>query len=846
MGDTNMINRRKFLKLGAASTAPLLPLGTARGATSETLEHGGIAYSRYSGEELEGVSSICGQCPSHCAIVGYLDRDRLYKIEGQPSSIRNEGKICAKGQAGAQKLYDPDRILHPMRRTGQRGEGKWEKISWDTALEDLTGRLQKLRDDGEAGKFVFHHGWISDSAEQLIDETFLPAYGTKSIIRQTCRGQSPRWTAQELTWGGHEDNWDFERARYILNFGSNVLEAHTNHVSLARRLSRARVEHRLRMVTFDVRLSNTAAKSDQWLPIKPGTDLAVVLGMCNVIMAEGLYAGSGEDFLKFCLVNEDRNASAEEKIEILNAHLEPYTPEWAEGISGVSASQITDIAREFANAGPACVISSRGASARYNGVETERAIQMLAAITGNIDNPGGRCRAVEPQWNYPVGLEDIPEPDGLAFIDSSNADAVLTGFDAGHKVLSSIQSGGERPGVYMWYHHNPAYSSSNTQQTIEILKDESLLPFTVAVTPFYDETAALADLILPDALDLERFEIETGASPDQIAEYAIRQPILPPQGEARDFQDVCCDLAERMGFPLGFDSAEKFVEKACKLTPIVKKKARGFRRMKQNGVWHDKDADPIYYAYREIVSTEALAEPGVIFDSQSGTYWNWKVAGIESEEKALQAGYADTPNASKAYVGQEFDNSVYAGFAPGRLNKSGYFELYSPILAAHSQPGLPTYVGIPEHQAMQDDELILTTFKVNVQTLSSTANSSWLGEITHENPAWLNPLTAGERNISDGDSIKVSSQIGRVDAIAHVTATIAPGVIAIPAHSGHQQGGRYAAGKPSPFSIEDARHDEHIWWQVGGTHSNRIIAQDSEPVSGQQRWMDTVVSVVKV
>ena len=842
-----MVNRRRFLKLGAAATtAPLLPIYAAHGKTVEKLKHGGEAYSRYSGTQLTPVPSICGQCPSNCAIIGYLDKDQVIKIEGQPKSIRNQGKICAKGQAGAQRMYDPDRILFPLRRIGKRGEGKWERISWDMALDSLTARLKQIRDDGQAEKFVFHHGWISNSAEQLIDEIFLPAYGTASVIRQTCRGQSPRWTAHELTWGGREDSWDFDHARYVLNFGSNVLEAHVNHVSLARRLSQSIVENRLRMVTFDVRLSNTAAKSDQWVPIKPGTDLSVVLGMCNVIMAEGLYQGAGEDFLNYCLVTEDRDASTENKVTALKKHLAEYTPEWAEEISGVPAGQIAHIAREFATARPACVISSRGAGAHFNGVETERAIQMLAAITGNIDNPGGRCRAIAPRWTYPVGPEEKPEARKLTFIDRSNADIALPVFGAGHRVLSEIKKGGERPGVYMWYHHNPVYSNGNTQEMIETLKDESLLPFTVAVTPFYDETAALADLILPDAIDLERFDIEAGVSPNQVPEYSIRQPLTTPLGEARDFQDVCCDLAQRMGFPLGFESAEQFVEAACKLTPVVKKKARGFRRMKKNGVWHDADAEPIYSTYQKLISPEDLGAEGVIFDVSTGVYWNWKTAGVESEAKALETGYTDTPDASKAYIGQKIGDKVYAGFRPGKLNKSGFFELYSPILAQRNLSALPSYVAIPEHASMKEGQLILTTFKVNVQTVSTTGNSSWLAEIQHDNPVWINPRTATARNIANGDSIKVSSLIGEIVATAKVTPTVAPGVIAIATHAGRWEGGRYAAGRQAPFGIDDTRHDAFIWWQTGGVHANRIIPDEPEPVSGQQRWMDTVVEVIKI
>ena len=841
-----MFDRRNFLRLGAAAaTLPLL-VRAAHAKISETLKKGGVGYSHFSGAELTAIPSICGQCPSRCAIIGYVDEGRVVKIEGQPKSIRNLGKVCAKGQAGAQKIYDPDRILSPLRRTGKRGEGKWEKISWDTALDDLAGRLGKLRDDGHPEKFVFHHGWISKSAEKLIDDIFLPAYGTASIIKQTCHGQSARWTAHELTWGGRVDSWDLDNAEFVLNFGSNVLEAHTNYVSLARRLALNAADHRLRMVTFDVRLSNTAAKSDQWVPVKPGTDLAVALAMCNVVIDEGLYRGAGEDFLKFCLVSENRNDTNADKIAALKQHLTPYTPEWAEKISGVPAGQIANIAREFATARRGCVISSRGADAHFNGVETERAIQMLAALTGNIDNPGGRCRAIAPEWVYPTGPKDIPVARKMAFISTGKDAAALSDFGTGHGILNRIKAGGERPGVYMWYHHNPAYANGNTQETVDSLKDKSLLPFTVAVTPFYDETAALADLILPDTTYMERYDIDEGVSPNQVPEYAIRQPLIAPQGEARDFKDVCFDLAKRLGIPLGFTSAEKFVRKAGKLTPVVNKKARGFRGLKKKGVWHDKKAKPIYGAYRTLIAPELLSADGTIFDDGAGVYWNWKATGATSETAAQSQGYRSTAKAAKGYIGQKIGDAVYAGFEPGGLNKSGYFELYSPLLTAKGLPGLPTYTAIPDHANLTAEKLILTTFKINVQAQSNTGNDSWLAEIQHDNPAWINPDTAEAHGIVDGDAIKVHSKTGETMTTAKVTPAVAPGILAIAIHAGRWQGGRYAAGKKAPLGIEDARHDELMWWQAGGSDVNRIIANDPEPVSGQQSWMDTVVTVTKV
>ena len=841
-----MVDRRNFLKLGAAAASvPLLPSRAAQAATSEELKTGGEGYSHYSGNKLKAIPSVCGQCPSRCAVLGYVDEGRLVKIEGQPNSIRNQGKICAKGQTGASKIYDPDRILTPLRRTGKRGEGQWKQVSWDEALNELSGRLKKFRDDGKPEKFVFHHGWVSASAEKLIDEVFLPTYGTASIINQTCQRQSARWTAHELTWGGNVDNWDLEKARYILNFGSNLLEAHTNFVSLAKRLIKTTVDQEMKIVTFDVRLSNTATNSDRWIPIKPGTDLAVVLAMCNVIMAEDLYRGRGEAFLDYCLLSDDVNASRADKITILKKHLADYTPEWAAKISGVAAEQITTIARDFAKTTPACVISSRGAASHYNGVEMERAVQMLAAITGNIDSPGGRCRAVTPQWTYPTGAKDKPTARKMAFIDDIAKTAALTEFGTGHTVLRRIKESSERPGLYMWYHHNPAYANGDSQETINILKDETLLPFTVAVTPFYDESAALADLILPDATYLERYDVEDGVSPGQVPEYALRQPLVKPLGEARDFKDVCVELAKRMDLKLGFKSGEDFIKKACKLTIPVKKKARGFRGMKKRGVWHDKKALPAYYGYRTEIPAEILSADGVILDDKTGVYWNWKTAGIENKAQARATTYRDTPKAAAGYLGQRIGDKVVSGFAPGLLNKTGLFELYSPILAAKGLPALPSFVAIPEHAAMKDDQLILTTFKVNVQVLSNTGNGGWLTEIHHDNPLWINPLTATARGIVEGDAITVKSRIGEVVARAMITPTVAPGVVALSTHLGRWEGGRYAAGKRAPFAVEDERHDQYRWWTANGTHANWIIPDSPEPVSGQQCWMDTVVTVAK-
>ena len=286
------ITRRDLIKLGAASAA-VMATGKVGGSSALAgtvdLAAGGKDFSPETGAERKMIPSACWSCVTRDSLIGFVENGRLVKLEGQPDSIRGKGKICSKGAAGINQLYDPDRILYPMKRAGKRGSGKWKRISWDEALTELAARLKKLRDEGHPEKFMFHYGRMKGSSSKIVKSVFLANYGTGTVGNHTSICEGAKWTGQELTWGKHYDNWDFDNTKFVVNFGSGVLEAHTNHIPTCQRLGDAMVDRGVKMYTFDVRLSNTAAKSTEWLPIKPGTDGAVVLAMCNVIMQAGLY-----------------------------------------------------------------------------------------------------------------------------------------------------------------------------------------------------------------------------------------------------------------------------------------------------------------------------------------------------------------------------------------------------------------------------------------------------------------------------------------------------------------------------------------------------------------------------
>ena len=792
----------------------------------------------------KAVPSACWQCVTRDGIVGYVEDGRLVKIEGNPKLPRTNGKLCSRGQAGTNILYNPDRLLYPLVRTGKRGEGKWKKISWDEAMKllvdggEIAGRkvkgLKTLRDDGHPEKFMFPYGRMKGTDGKIIKDYFLTAYGTGTVGNHTSICESAKWTAHELTWGGHYDNWDFENAKFILNFGSNVLECHTNHVPEAQRCIAA-IASGVPMYTFDVRLSNTAAKSTEWVPIKPGTDLAVVLAMSNVLLQNGI---CDKEFIETYT-----NVTCDE----LKTHLAQYTPQWAEKISGVSAEKIRSIALAYGRTKPSVCISYRGAVMHYNGVQAERAIFMLEAIAGNIDCPGGRCRAVGAKWKY-----TFPKPttkaQKLHVLDGE--DYAYPTHHASHQVFNMIDKGPERPEIYMIYCYNPVYVNGEVQAAVDLMMDEKKMPFIVSVDVSLSESTELADLVLPDTTYLERWTADDMVCPSQVPEFYIRQPMVKPLGQARNFCDiVAAEIAPRLGIDLGFKSAEEFVKNCCENTPGVKE-AGGFKYMKDNGAWYDKNAKQAFFSHAKEVDVA-----GATLDEATGVYYK---KGPEDKDYSS----LDDKHAAAQYVAQKCgDGKARKGFPPDKHRwKTGLLELRSKALADKGFDALPSWMSIPEHEKMQPDDLIMTTFKVATQTHSRTQNCKWLTEIYHENPALIHPDTAAARGIENGDMIKVASSVGEITTKAFVTEGVVPGVVAISNHMGHWAYGGYASGKSCKDNFGHVCEVDchHKWWGKGakdrgpkvwrdgrGVHANWIIPNAGDPIGGAQRWMDTVVKITK-
>jgi anaerobic selenocysteine-containing dehydrogenase len=758
------------LSLAAFGSGGLLAVSRALGATSTLsgnldLSPGGRDFSVATRRERTAIPSACWQCVTRDAIVGYVEDGRLVKIEGHPEMLSSGGKLCARGQAGINQVYNPDRLLHPIKRVGRRGEGKWQRISWEEALDllvnggEIAGRkvrgLRTLRDEGTPEKFMFHYGRMTGTDYLILLYYFMPLYGTATIGDHNSICISAGGVARGLT--GDAGGATYDEAKIILNFGASDLEAGFDCVANARAVMDA-MARGAKMYTFDVRLSNTAAKSTEWVPVKPGTDLAVILAMCHVLMENDLHDA---DFIR-----DHTNVSVPE----LREHLAPYTPGWAEEISGVPAERIRSIAVEFGHTKPGACLGLRGLFMHHNGVQAQRALYMLRAISGNVKGTG--TRQPRPQWKYAVPFpRPATPPKALNILAGEEGAFAITDWGVSHQIVKMIDRGPERPDVCLVYCHNPVFANGDCKANARLYADEDKIPFLVGVDVALSETSELADLVLPDATYLERWTCEGKTSRDGVPEYYLRQPMHPPLGEARNFVDVACELARRMDFDLGFDSAEDFVRMTCDNTPRIKE-AGGFEYMRKHGIWHDRQASPGAY------------ERGVI-------------------------------------------------------------EIKSTSLHEKGFDGIPAWMPIPTHETMSEDDLILTTFKVPVQTHSRTQGCKWLSELYHENPAWLNPVTAAARGIDDGDPIVVRSALGELVTTAFVTTGVHPKVVAISHHAGHWAWGEYASGKRTPVHVLES-DSGNKWWNDHGAHPNTIIPNVGDPIAGSMCWMDTIVKVSKV
>ncbi|MEW6455256.1 MAG: molybdopterin-dependent oxidoreductase [Acidobacteriota bacterium] len=760
------MKRRDFIKIGAAGSSLILLSRISPLELKFEKKH----ISRTTGRTHVGIPTTCLNCYARCGIIAYIEADRLIKIGGNPDHPNSRGRMCAKGHAGIQMLYDPERILHPIKRIGKRGEGKWKSISWNEAYREIAMRLKKLWEKGHPERFVFLS--TRDITTQDFIKRFMHAFGSPNALVNVSLTNNNKRFAQKITWGAPYEINDVLNCRYMLNFGCNPFENHILRTSFVQRITEGRltkiikgkVFYGAKLVTFDVRCSQTAGKSDEWFSPFPGTDGLIALTMANVIMQENLY---DESFLK---------RWTNYPVQELKNHLKQFTPEKTEKETGIHSEDIIRIALEFGQSKPATTISTGGVSKHLNGVLNERAVILLNIITGNIDIKGGYCLPRYYEFSEPHPKP--PSPEIKSNLIKKN------GYEAPFNFMEEVKGEAGKIEALFTYQANPAYEFPDTDSTIDVLKNENLIPFHVSIDTHLTETSELADIVLPSATYLERWELDSPPSLELIPFVSLRQPVVKPLGKTKSIMEILIELSDYLNGNMKkyffFDPEDYLASQISEIDELIKE--GGLDYLKDHGFWVETNAKPEFRIY---------------------------------ERKGF-----DTP--------------------------SKKIEIYSEKLKEMGLNPLPSYEPIPIHKnIIEKGEFVLTTFQWNIHTHFHTANSLWLSEIVHRNPILMNKEAGEKMNLKTGDTIKVTSKIGSLEGEVFLVQGIHPNVIAISDNCGHWAYGKIAQAKK--FKSDDPL-TELLWWEKerNGIHPNQIIPVVSDPLGGGQAFNDTTVSVYKL
>ncbi|MFN0300467.1 MAG: molybdopterin-dependent oxidoreductase [Burkholderiales bacterium] len=804
------------------------------------------------------VKGVCLNCSTVCGIQGYVIDGRLVKVGGNPEDPNNGKALCAKGQSSPTINNYPERLLYPLKRVGARGEGKWKRITWDEAYDDIAKRIRKAMDEGKPEEVAIQIG-RSRIAEEMT--RFLNAIGTPSLFNHRALCSSNKRAANYVSLG--ETDWespDFARSKYILNFGANFYEAHQGAIHAAIRIIKGRFDNGAKLVTFDVRMSNTAGRSDEWFAPNPGSDGAIALAMGNVIMQAGEHDAAWLD-----------NWSNINALQ-LKTWISRYTPEWAEQVSGMPAADIRRIALEFARARPASVaFTNRGSGAHYNGFNNDRAIILLNAIVGSIGKAGGYCYTVEPTRVppsvFPQPMPRPPAPKATSAIENPSEWPLANKWQrmkVGQIVYQGIKEGRGKIQVYLSYTvAAPQTWPEGRSLTVEVLKDEKLIPFHACSDIVYSEQAHFADLILPDATYLERWGFDTRNNMELRDYVTLRQPMVPPPAECVSFVDSMIEIGKRIGPQTAqyfqFKNHEEWMKLRCQaLTKRVNED--GFEYMKKHGVWQDMSKPQYFELYNWPLSEAELKDTRV--DETTKIVFRKGADGRETRVGLFVDG-----KARRGFITPTRKFSVYHEDIENAAKQVGFTE--------DGQMGMPEWFAVPTIQNMTGDQLHLVTFKWNVHTQGRTQSQKYLSEIVHHNPMWINTETAGTYGIRTGDLVEVTTYrprghqmknggeiVGRAMIPAYVTEGIHPRVLAISNTLGNLWHGRAASGINGKRQrldawnekviAEDQDLDGDIWWdkRKGGTGAgynvNAILPIQPAPLVGMQGWYDTVCSIRKI
>ena len=484
--------------------------------------------------EASYVNSVCTLCSGGCGITVRKIDERAVKIEGMKGHPVNNGGACLLALSGLQLLYGPTRIKSPLKRTEKKGQGKWEEISWTEAVSQIVEKLGGLRSKGQSHTVGFISGSDRGTIPRLF-ERFLIAYGSPNLIHNPSVHESYELTLRLMQGVQALPGFDFENADFILSLGSGIIDGWGSPVRMFRANSTWQNAN-VKVIQIEPRLSNTAAKSGKWIPINPGTETALVMGLAHVIIKEYLY--DTNFVLNYTKGFEDWKRLV----------MDDYGPDSVAAITGIDSTTIAVLARSFANASRPLAICGRGDGSSPVSLKESMAVHALNALVGNVNKKGGIWAVTDTDYiSWPEIEMDARASVGMQHERLDGAGSKKYQFPPYllNRLPEAVKSGEPYPLEALFVSGaNPLYTLSDTKSTQEAFDK---IPFVVSFSSYMDETAQHADLILPNHVFLERYE--DVPSPVGLIQSVIglSKPVVEPQFNTRHVGDVIIQMAKELG-----------------------------------------------------------------------------------------------------------------------------------------------------------------------------------------------------------------------------------------------------------------------------------------------------------
>jgi anaerobic selenocysteine-containing dehydrogenase len=816
------------------------------------------------------VPTICFNCESACGLLAYVDRfsGKIRRFEGNPVHPGSRGRTCAKGPATINQVNDEERILYPMKRVGERGSGRWVRVSWDSALDDIAARMRRAIVEDRGNEIMYHVGRPGHDGPM---DRVIQAWGVDAHNSHTNICSAGARLGYALWHQSDRPSPDHENAKFILLISAHLESGHYFNPH-AQRIIDAKSSG-AQIAVLDPRLSNTASMADHWLPTWPGTEAAVLLAMANVIIDEGLH---DRDFVRRW-VNWREYLQAEHPeawqraqalgddgvdvfFEVVRELYREFTPEFAAAESGVPADKIIDVARAAGRArgGLSTHVWRSAASGNLGGWQVSRCLEWLVVLTGSVGTPGGTNLAARDKF---VAAPFAKPPAQ----DSWNELAWPREYPLSHHELSFLlphflKEGRGRLQMYFTRVYNPAWTNPDGFTWIEVLRDEQKIGCHAALTPTWNESAYWADYVLPMGLGPERHDImsqETAAG----AWIGFRQPVL------RAFRERQGEKFERTWEANPgevWEEDEFWIELSWRIDPDG---SLGIRKWFESPYRAGEKLTVDDY-YRWIFENsvpglpEAAAAEGLQPLEYMRRYGAFRVKKNDYRFYEMEAAPEEP--------GIDVDGKRRSGFG----TPSRKLEFYSPTMVEWGWPehALPGYIRSHVHWSGLDrdggDAVLTPTFRVPTLIHTRSANAKWLVEISHRNPLWVHPIDARRWGIATGDLVRVNTAIGHFVVRAWVTEGMRPGIVACSHHIGRWRlpdspgtdrwgsgvirlseenaaegaGGRWRVRQiegARPFGSDDP-DSSRIWWSDAGVHQNLTFPVQPDPVSGMNCWHQKV------